>query len=470
MTDKQHTIAADAVISGVGLHTGKKATVTIKPAAENHGIVFSRIDLEGKPTVKADVDFVTALERSTTIEHNGASVGTIEHCMAALFGMGIDNAFIEIDGPEMPIVDGSSKPFVELFEKTGVVEQAADRQYFELKENVVFTDTARGVELIAVPADEFKVTVMVDYNSPVLGLQYATLGNIAHFKTEIAACRTFVFLHELKALIENNLIKGGDVNNALVIVDRDLDEADKLYLHKAFPGVADLSVSRAGYLNNVETHYNNEPARHKLLDIIGDLALLGRPLKAHIIASRPGHAANIAFGKKIKEELKKLKAAKSPAPYYNPNDTPLYDINRISATLPHRPPFLLVDKIIELSDSHVVGVKNVTMNEPFFEGHFPGNPVMPGVLQVEAMAQAGGILALSTVPDPENYSTYFLKIDGVRFKAKVLPGDTLVFKLVLTDTIRRGIIQMHGEAFVGDKLVMEADLMAKIVKEKNLDS
>lgn len=467
MTEKQHTIAAEATISGVGLHTGKSVNVTFKPAPENHGIVFCRTDLEGRPLVKADVDLVTALERSTTIESNGASVGTVEHCMAALMGLGIDNVLVELDNVEMPIVDGSSKPYIELFEQTGLVEQTAHRVYFELKENIVYRDAARGVELLAVPADEFKVTVMVDYNSKVLGLQYATLANLSDFKTEISACRTFVFLHELKALIQNNLIKGGDVNNALVIVDRQLDEADMEYLHKAFPGVADLSVSREGYLNNVNTYFSNEPARHKLLDIVGDLALLGRRIKAHIIATRPGHAANIAFGKMIKAEIKK--ASKKTAPPYDPNATPVYDINRITATLPHRPPFLLVDKIIDISENHVVGVKNVTMNEPFFEGHFPGNPVMPGVLQIEAMAQAGGILALSTVPDPENYSTYFLKIDGVKFKAKVMPGDTLVFRLFLSEPIRRGIVQMHGEAFVGDKLVMEADLMAQIVKEKNLD-
>lgn len=469
MSDKQHTLANPATLSGNGLHTGQHVTITLLPAPVNHGIVFCRVDVEGKPTVKADIDFVTALERSTTVEQNGVSITTIEHCMAALMGCGIDNVLIEINGPEVPILDGSAKFFVQEMEKAGIVAQDADRNYFELKEPITFTDTARGVELMAIPADSFRLTVMVDYKSNVLGLQYATLNDIAAFNTEIAPCRTFVFLHELKALIENNLIKGGDVNNALVIVDRELGDADMGYLHKAFPERSNIEVNRQGYLNNIEPHFQNEAARHKLLDIVGDLALLGRRIKAHVIATRPGHAANIAFGKLIKEEIKKQAKQKHTAPAYNPNTPPVYDVNQIMATLPHRPPFLLVDKIIEISDSHVVGVKNVTMNEPFFEGHFPGNPVMPGVLQIEAMAQAGGILALSTVADPENYSTYFLKIDGVKFKAKVMPGDTLVFKLHLAEPIRRGIVQMHGEAFVGDKLVMEADLMAQIVKEKNLE-
>ena len=466
MSDKQHTLAAPVTLTGKGLHTGQDVTITVNPAPENHGIAFCRSDLEGKPTVKADVDFVTALERSTTIAINGTAISTIEHCMAALMGCGIDKALIDINGPEVPILDGSSKPFVEAFTNAGTTEQAADRQYIELKEIITYTDAERGVELMAVPADSFRVTVMVDYKSHVVGQQYAVLNKLEDFNTEIASCRTFVFLHELKALIENNLIKGGDVNNALVIADRALAEADMGYLQKAFPGMANIEV-KDGYLNNIDTHYDNEPARHKLLDVVGDLALLGKRLKAHVIATRPGHAANVSFGKKIKEELKKQAKSKTSAPAYNPNEAPLYDVKRIMATLPHRPPFLLVDKVIEMSETHVVGVKSVTMNEPFFEGHFPGNPVMPGVLQIEAMAQAGGILALSTVPDPENYSTYFLKIDGVKFKDKVVPGDTLIFKLTLTEPIRRGIVQMHGEAFVGDKLVMEASLMALITKEKN---
>lgn len=468
MSDKQHTLAAPVTLSGKGLHTGQEVTITINPAPENHGIVFCRTDVEGKPAIKADVDFVTALERSTTIASNGNSISTIEHCMAALMGSGIDNVQIDIDGPEVPILDGSAKPFTDAFTKAGLTEQAADRNYVELKEIITYTDAERGVELMAIPANGFRLTVMVDYKSPVVGLQYATLNALADFNTEIAACRTFVFLHELKALIENNLIKGGDVNNALVIADRPLATDDMGYLHKAFPERANIEV-KDGYLNNVDTHFDNEPARHKLLDVVGDLALLGKRLKAHVIATRPGHAANVSFAKLIKEEMKKQAKQKYTAPAYNPNIAPLYDVNRIMETLPHRPPFLLVDKIIEMGEAHVVGVKNITMNEPFFQGHFPGNPVMPGVLQIEAMAQAGGILALSTVPDPENYSTYFLKIDGVKFKAKVVPGDTLVFKLNLTEPIRRGIVQMHGEAFVGDKLVMEADLMAQIVKEKNLD-
>ena len=467
MSEKQQTISAAASLKGKGVHTGANVTVTIKPAPVNHGVVFCRTDMEGQPTIKADVDFVTGVDRSTTLTNKEASVSTVEHLMAALWGMGVDNALIDIDGPEMPIMDGSAKPFVDAIEAAGVTAQDAERQYYIVKENILFNDAEKGVQMIAVPSDTFKLTVMVDYNSHVLGLQYATLDNRADFKTEIAPCRTFAFLHELKYLLEHNLVKGGDVNNALVIVEKGLEESDITYLKKAF-NVEDISVTSQGYLNNVDIHFDNEPARHKLLDIIGDLGLIGKPIKAHVIAFRPGHASNVGFGKKIKELIRRDKSNKNPAPKYDHNVPPVYDINRIMATLPHRPPFLLVDKIIEMSETHIIGVKNITMNEPFFEGHFPGNPVMPGVLQVEAMAQAGGILALSTVADPENYSTYFLRIDGVRFRDKVMPGDTLVFKLTLTEPIRRGIVQMHGEAFVGDKLVMEADLMAQIVKEKNL--
>lgn len=467
MSEKQQTIATETSLKGKGVHTGANVTVTIKPAPENHGVVFCRTDLEGQPTIKADVDNVTGVDRSTTLTSKEASVSTVEHLMAALWGMGIDNALVEIDGPEMPIMDGSAKPFTDAIENAGVTAQAAERQYYSIKENITFTDGDKGVQMIAVPSDTFKLTVMVDYNSHVLGLQYANLEHRTAFVEQIAPCRTFAFLHELKYLIEHNLVKGGDVNNALVIVENKLSDEDIDYLKKAF-NVPDISVTSQGYLNNVDIKFDNEPARHKLLDLIGDLSLIGKPIKAHIIAFRPGHASNVAFGKKIKELIRKEKTNKNPAPLYDPKTPPVYDINRIMATLPHRPPFLFVDKVIEMSETHVVGVKNITMNEPFFEGHFPGNPVMPGVIQVEAMAQAGGILALSTVPDPENYSTYFLRIDGVRFKAKVMPGDTLIFKLVMTEPIRRGIVQMHGEAFVGDKLVMEADLMAQIVKEKNL--
>lgn len=466
MSNKQQTLASTITLQGVGLHTGKHSTLTLKPAPENTGIVFIRTDLDGQPQIKADADLVTALDRSTTLTQNDASIGTIEHCMAALFGMDIHNAFIEVDDIEVPILDGSSKPFVDAIEKAGITTQEAEVSFYTLKEPVVYTDPERGVEIMAIPAEDYRLTVMVDYNSRVLGEQYASLDNLADFKTEIAACRTFVFLHELRQLIENNLVKGGDLSNALVIVDRELQEADMGYLHKAFPGLEHLEASREGYLNNVEAHYHNEPARHKLLDVIGDLALVGRRIKAHIIAKRPGHAANVAFAKQLKAIIKNDKAVTIPT--YNPNDTPVYDINKITATLPHRPPFLLVDRITEISENHVVGIKNVSMNEPFFEGHFPGNPVMPGVLQIEAMAQTGGILALSTVPDPENYSTYFLKIDEVKFKAKVVPGDTLIFKLTLTEPIRRGIVKMQGHAYVGTKLVSEAILMAQIIKEKNL--
>lgn len=465
MSIKQRTIKNEISISGVGLHTGKKVSLTFKPAPENHGYKFQRTDLPGQPTIDADVDFVIDTARGTTLEQNGARVSTIEHVLAALVGMEIDNVIIAIDGPEIPIMDGSAMPYITMLEKAGFVEQNAERIYFELKTNLAYEDPDKKVEMLAVPQDEFRITVMVDYNSEVLGTQHATMYNVREFKTDIAACRTFVFLHELEQLFKHNLIKGGDLDNAIVLVDRPIPNETLEYLSKVF-NKPNVEIKGKGVLNNTTLHHFNEPARHKLLDIVGDLALVGVPLKAHILAARPGHAGNIAFAKLIKELVKKEKAKKNTVPQYNLNAEPLYNINDIMNILPHRPPFLLIDKILELSPSHVVGVKNVTMNEDFFKGHFPGNPVMPGVLQVEAMAQAGGILALKTVPDPENYLTYFMKIDGVKFKQKVLPGDTLIFRLDLITPIRRGICHMKGIASVGDKIVMEAEMMAQIVKVK----
>jgi len=464
MNVKQTTLKAPVTVVGVGLHTGSQVTMTFKPAPENHGYKFQRIDIEGSPIIDADVDNVTDISRGTTITQNGASVSTVEHTLAALAGLEIDNVLIELNGPEAPIMDGSSMPFIEELEKVGIVHQEADREYFVIPSNIYYEETERHVEMTAMPyIDDYRVTVMVDYNSPVLGSQHASLSSISEFKAEIASCRTFCFLHELEMLLKHNLIKGGDLNNAIVVVDKVVDDEELEHLAKLF-NREKIAVAREGILNNIELRYQNEPARHKLLDVIGDLALVGMPLKGHIMAARPGHAANVAFAKKIKALIKKEKAKKN-IPSYNPSATPIYDVNGIMNILPHRPPFLLIDKITELTQKHVVGIKNVTMNEDFFRGHFPGNPVMPGVLQVEAMAQTGGILVLNTVPDPENYWTYFMKIENARFKDKVLPGDTIIFRCDLIAPIRRGICQMRGTAFVGEKIVMEAELMAQIVRK-----
>ena len=474
---KQRTIKNSVTISGVGLHTGEKVSLTFKSAPENYWYKFQRVDLPGKPIIEADLDNVISTERGTTLEKNGVRVNTTEHVLAALVGMEIDNCLIELTGSEMPIMDGSSLPFVEALEKAGVVEQEAERIYFELKSTLTFEDGDKHVEMLAVPQDEFRLTVMVDYKSDVLGTQHASMYNVREFKTEIAKCRTFVFLHELETLLAHNLIKGGDLDNAIVLVDNPVSDKDLNHLRKVF-NKPNVEVKGRGVLNNTQLHFYNEPARHKLLDIAGDFALIGMPIKAHILAARPGHAGNIAFGKKMRQFIREQRAktaatntvAKKLAqiPQYDLNNV-LLDINEIMKLLPHREPFLLVDKILELSPTHVVGVKNVSMNEDYFRGHFPGNPVMPGVLLVEAMAQTGGILVMKTVPDPENYLTYFLRIDQARFKNRVLPGDTVIFVLHLLEPIRRGLCHMKGTAYVGDKAVMEAEMMAQIVKVKKSD-
>lgn len=464
MNIKQTTINKPVTVSGVGLHTGISVNLTFHPAEENHGYKFKRIDIEGTPIIDADVDNVTDTSRGTTLEQNGASVSTVEHALAALVGLEIDNVLIEIDAPEAPIMDGSSIMFIEALESVGIKQQEKDREYFIIPHNITYSESDRQVEMVAIPSSDYRITVMVDYNSPVLGSQHATINSITDFKTEIAACRTFCFLHELEMLLQNNLIKGGDLNNAIVVVDKQVDQEELSHLAHLFNRPS-IDVAKEGILNNVELRQQNEPARHKLLDVVGDLALIGMPIKGHIMAARPGHAANIAFAKKIKALIKKEKLRKN-IPVYNPNIPPIYDVKQIQKILPHRPPFLFVDKIIELTATHVVGVKNVTINEQFFEGHFPGEPLMPGVLQIEAMAQTGGILVLNNVEDPENYSTYFLKIENVRFKDKVVPGDTLIFRCDLIAPVRRGICQMKGVAFVGDKIVSEAELMAQIVKTK----
>jgi UDP-3-O-[3-hydroxymyristoyl] N-acetylglucosamine deacetylase / 3-hydroxyacyl-[acyl-carrier-protein] dehydratase len=467
MGDRQKTIAKAVSISGVGLHTGKPVTLTFNPAPENHWFKFQRTDLEGQPIIEADADLVVDTARGTTLEKNGARVHTTEHVLAALLGSGIDNCLIQVTGPEMPIMDGSSLKFMEILETAGTVEQNEERDYFELKENLSYEDTVKRVEMLAVPQDEFRVTVMVDYGSEVLGTQHASMYHLGEFKNEIASCRTFVFLRELEALLDNNLIKGGDLDNAIVLVDNDLPKEKLDHLRKVF-NKPDVEVKGRGVLNNTKLHFYNEPARHKLLDIVGDLALVGKPMKIHVLAARPGHAGNVEFAKKLKALAKKQRAEKD-YPKIDLNSQPLLNITDIMKILPHRQPMLLVDKIMELSGEHVIGVKNVTLNEEFFKGHFPDNPVMPGVLLIEAMAQCGGVLALKSVPDPENYLTYFMKIDNVKFKQKVIPGDTVVFSLNLLMPIRRGICHMKGVAYVRNKPVMEAEMMAQIVKVKHTE-
>lgn len=464
MADKQRTIQQAVSIKGKGLHTGVEVEVIICPAEVNTGYVFQRVDLDGQPKVDALADNVTDTSRGTTIVQKGVKIHTVEHVLASLSGMGIDNALIKVNGPEMPIMDGSASAFVNEIAKVGTVEQGAERNYFIIREKTVYRDEKNNIEIVAYPDDGFSIDVMIDYNSRVLGHQYAMLTHIDDFEKQISPCRTFVFFHELEVLLKNNLIKGGDLQNAIVIMEHEVPQIELDRIADIF-NKPHVQVRPSGFLNHLDLHFTNEPARHKLLDMVGDLSLLGLRIKGKITALRPGHHANTEFAKMLRKQYKKELLKPTP-PSYDPNQEPLMNILQIQKILPHRPPFLLVDKILSMDGTSITGMKNVTMNEGFFVGHFPNEPVMPGVLQIEAMAQCGGILVLNSVPDPEAYLTYFLKIDQVRFKKKVVPGDTLIFKLELIEPIRRGIANMRGLAFVGDQLVMEGVMMAQIVKMK----
>jgi UDP-3-O-[3-hydroxymyristoyl] N-acetylglucosamine deacetylase/3-hydroxyacyl-[acyl-carrier-protein] dehydratase len=464
MSEKQRTLATEISLTGKGLHTGINVTITFKPAPANHGYKFCRVDLPGKPIIDALAEHVTDTSRGTTLVHNGGSVSTIEHVLAAFHGLRVDNVLIEMNGPEAPIMGGSSLKFVEAIKTAGIVELKEDRNYFVVKQKITFSDEEHGVDLIVYPDDHFSINVLIDYNSNILGNQYAILDNIDYFEKDISKSRTFVFFHELETLFNMGLIKGGDLDNAVVILEKEVEQAEIDRIAKLFnrPGI---STHTAGVLNNTELRYPNEPARHKLLDIMGDLALVGHPIKGKVVATRPGHSANTKLAKLMRQEMKKA-LSKRDIPVYDPAQHPVFTVEEIKRRLPHRFPFLMVDKVISLDESSIVGIKNVTFNEAFFQGHFPDEPVMPGVLLVEALAQTGGLLVLSSVDEPEKYSTYFLKIDKVKFKAKVVPGDTVILKMELTDIIRRGIVTMFGQAFVANKLVLEGELTAQVVKNK----
>lgn len=464
MSERQRTLAKEVSLTGKGLHTGVNVTITFKPAPANYGYKFCRVDLPGKPMIDAIADNVTDTSRGTTLEQNGASVCTIEHALAALHGLRVDNAIIDLDGPEAPIMGGASWHFTQAILAAGFTEQKEERNYFVVKQKITYSDEEHGVDLIIYPDDHLSINVLIDYNSRILGNQYAILDTIDDFAEEISKSRTFVFFHELEPLYRMGLIKGGDLDNAVVILEKEVeqDEIDRIATLFNRPGI---SKHTAGVLNNTELRYPNEPARHKLLDIMGDLALVGQPIKGKVVATRPGHQANTRLARLIRQEIKK-EHSRIHIPVYDPTKEPVYNIEEVKRRLPHRYPFLMVDKVIALDDASVVGIKNVTSNEPFFQGHFPAEPVMPGVLIVEALAQTGGLLVLSKVEEPEKYSTYFLKIDKLKFKHKVVPGDTLILKMELIDSLRRGIITMYGQAFVGNHLVVEGEMTAQVIKNK----
>ena len=463
MKNFQQTINKNSTISGVGLHTGIVTNVTFKPAKVDHGIVFQRIDLKNKPTIKADVDNVTDVSRGTTLEENNAKISTIEHLLAAIAGLEIDNILIEVDGPELPIMDGSSIKFIESLEKAGVKEQNAYKTYFEIKKNIFYNDKKNNVEIAIYPHNEFRGTVMVDYNSPVLGSQHYTLNELSKFKNEVANSRTFCFLHEVEELFKKNLIKGGDLNNAIVIVDKVISE-NKLNKLSKLLGKKKVKIEKEGILNNIKLRYHNEPARHKLLDVLGDITLLGRPIKGHIIAARTGHKSNVEFTKLLKREM--IKSENKNISKYNIYGKPVFDINDIKKILIHRYPFLLVDKILYLDDTKIVGTKNITFNESFFQGHFPDNPIMPGVLIIEAMGQVGGVLVLKSVKsDLKNNILYFVGLENFRFRKRVIPGDVLIMQMEFIVPIKRGVAKMKGEVYVGDELVCEGILTAIVGKK-----
>ena len=459
---KQTTISKPISLNGVGIHTGKEVTLTFKPAPVDHGYAFCRVDLEGKPIIEADANLVVNTQRGTNLQKNGVNIQTSEHVLAALVGLEIDNVLIELDASEPPIMDGSSKFFVDALLQAGITEQDAERYEYVVHENISFVDEETGSEITVIPADSYQVTTMVDFGTKVLGTQNATLKHISEFKDDFAHARTFSFLHEIEMLLAEGLIKGGDLNNAIVYVDKELSEETMQRLCTAFNRDS-IAVKPNGILDNLTLKYPNEAARHKLLDVIGDLALVGCRIRGKVIANKPGHALNTDFAKKLAKIIKQEKRNRIPT--FDLDAEPLMDVNAIMDVIPHRPPFLLVDKILELSDRHIVGVKSITMNEPYFEGHFPGQPVMPGVLQIEAMAQAGGVLVLSTVPDPENYLTFFMKIENAKFKKPVVPGDTLVFKMELLSPIRRGICHMQATAYSRGRITTEAEMMAQIVRK-----
>ncbi len=464
MSEKQRTLAKEISLTGYGLHTGNCVTITFKPAPVNHGYKFCRVDLPGKPLIDALAEHVTDTSRGTTLVQNNASVATIEHVLAAFHGLRVDNALIELNGPEAPIMGGSAWMFVEAIKEAGIIDQKEDRNYFVIKQKITFSDEEHGVDLIVYPDDHFSVNVLIDYNSKILGNQYSILDSIDDFEEKICKSRTFVFFHELESLYNKGLIKGGDLDNAIVILEKEVKQSEIDRIAKLFnrPGI---NTHKAGILNNTELRYPNEPARHKLLDIMGDIALVGHPIKGKIVATRPGHYANTRLAKIIRQEMKKA-LSKRDIPVYDATQPPVFTIEDIKKRLPHRFPFLMVDKIIALDESSIVGIKNVTFNESFFQGHFPDEPIMPGVLLVEALAQTGGLLVLSSVEEPEKYSTYFLKIDKLKFKHKVVPGDTVILKMEFADVMRRGIATMFGQAFVGNILVLEGEMTAQVVKNK----
>ncbi len=464
MSEKQRTLAKDVSLNGKGLHTGIDVKITFKPAPANHGYKFCRTDLPGKPVIDALAENVSDTSRGTTLSQNGASVSTIEHALAALHGLRVDNAFIELDGPEAPIMGGAAWKFTEAINQAGFIEQKEDRNYFVVKQKIVFSDEEHGVDLIVYPDDHLSINVLIDYNSRILGNQYAILDSIDNFEKEICKSRTFVFFHELEPLHRMGLIKGGDLDNAVVILEKEVEqeEIDRIATLFNRPGI---TKHTAGILNNTELRYPNEPARHKLLDLMGDLALVGQPIKGKVVATRPGHFANTRLAKLVRQEIKKAHS-KVNIPAYDPSEPPVYYLEDIKKLLPHRYPFLMVDKIISLDETTVVGIKNVTFDEPFFQGHFPDEPIMPGVLLVESLAQCGGLLILSTIDEPEKYSTYFLKIDKLKFKHKVVPGDTVILRMELVEPMRRGIVMMFGQAFVGNHLVAEGEMTAQVIKNK----